>query len=325
MEDRDIRIAQYLMADSRMPYSVLARRVGLSTPRLRRRIHALTTSRVIKTFTTMVSLEYLGASPVILFGRSECDSLPEAAEALGKSDLTFAVYGATGNVLYVSCVLREASELSGYVDFATEVAQLKDVLIGLRAAVPGRRAEARGTRMSLLDYRIVSAMHLDARKPASRVAAELGVSTKTVRRRLGRMARNGCVDFTIEWAPHASGDLGCFLHVYLKRDADSRALAETLLRKLGSTVMFYRRYANLPDFLLLSSWTRSVGDLQDVVERIRGEAGVRSVVPNLLYSYHRFENWWDRYQDTMIADLRETRRAELSRRTPRKRLEPLRA
>ena len=68
-----------------------------------------------------------------------------------------------------------------------------------------------------LDYKIVRSMKDDSRKAISVVAEELGVSAKTVRRRLIRMIKNYLIEFSIDWYPDASNDIISIFHVQLKK------------------------------------------------------------------------------------------------------------
>ena len=74
-----------------------------------------------------------------------------------------------------------------------------------------------------LDYKIIRSLKEDSRKATSVVAEEIGVSTKTVRRRLNRMIKNFLIVFSIDWYPDASNDIISAFHVQLKPDADPNA------------------------------------------------------------------------------------------------------
>ena len=89
----------------------------------------------------------------------------------------------------------------------------------------------------------------DSRKPTSDVAEELGVSTKTVRRRLNRMTKNYLDLFSIDWYPDASNDIMSAFHVQLKPDADPNT-PNVLWQKHYPNTLFYWGFSNIPNSYL---------------------------------------------------------------------------
>ena len=63
------------------------------------------------------------------------------------------------------------------------------------------------TDLCELDYKIIRSLKEDSRKPVADISEEIGVSAKTIRRRLDRMIKNFLIELSIDWYPDASNDL----------------------------------------------------------------------------------------------------------------------
>ena len=150
-----------------------------------------------------------------------------------------------------------------------------------------------------LDYRIIRSLKDNSRKAVSEVADEVGVSAKTVRRRLQRMVKNFLIELSLEWYPDKSNDIITLVDVHLKPEADFRVVPFNILRKYSPNTLFYWCFANIPNTLTYTVWTNSMNELLNLQENIEKEPEVVSVVPNILYKGYLFETWRDRLLDTV--------------------------
>ena len=144
-----------------------------------------------------------------------------------------------------------------------------------------------------LDLRIISSIKDNSRKAISDVAAELGVSAKTVRRRLERMVKNSLVELSLEWYPDKSNDIITIFDVHLKPEADLGVVPFQILRKYSPNTLFFWCFVNIPNTATFTVWTNSMNELQILRESLEKESGVITVVPNILYAGYIFETWRD--------------------------------
>ena len=101
---------------------------------------------------------------------------------------------ATGKMLYISAILRNISELQEFSNFASNTAQISDPTIGILNIPYITTPEP----LTTIDYKILKALNKDARKPMTDIADDVGLSAKTVKKRLDRMIENYLVEFTIQ-------------------------------------------------------------------------------------------------------------------------------
>jgi len=294
MDKTDLVLCQLLLGNSRFSYRELADTLNLSVTAVHKRIQDLIASGVIRKFTAKLSLFQLGAVHVLVFGSSKLNSVQSLLGQFESNSLVYWLAVGGGNYLYVGAYLQSISELEGLVNFVKETAEIPEPTVGittspmLRVAVP----DAGKRTLYHLDYQIIRSLEENSRKATSEVAGELGVSAKTVRRRLAQMVKNSLVELSMEWYPDASNDILSVLHVSLKPDADKNTL-NVLCQKYAPNIVFYWGFSNIPALYIAIVWTSRVKDLQGIRENLEKEAGVQSVAPNIIYTGHIFKTWRD--------------------------------
>jgi len=144
-----------------------------------------------------------------------------------------------------------------------------------------------------LDYKIIQSLKDNSRKAISDVALEIGISAKTVRRRLNRMIKNNLIELGLEWYPDKSNDIMTLMDVHFKPEAEIGIVPFQILRKHAPNTMFYWTFANIPNTAVFTIWTNSMNELQSLRESIEQEPQVESVIPNILYKGYIFNTWRD--------------------------------
>lgn len=232
---------------------------------------------------------------VLIFGDSKATQLNELRAKLEKQGSIYWLAVGGGNYLYIGVYLKDISELESLVNYVKEAAEMPEPNVGLTSIplnTPIAACEKIDTRLYKLDYEIITALKDDSRKATSDVAEELGVSAKTVRRRLSHMMKNHLVELSIEWYPDESNDIMSVFHVRLKPDADKNAM-DLLAKKYFPNVMFYWGFSNIPNTYLFFVWTGTTKELRDMRERFESEAAVQSAAPNVIFTGYIFPTWRD--------------------------------
>jgi len=299
MDEVDKRVCQILWKNPRIPYREIADKLNISIQAVHRRIKILKDAGVIHSFSANVSLEYLGAVPVNVTGRSSAESIEEVVDELKKNDSVAALLVASGNQLYVHGLLRDISELDAFTEFAARSAKLLEPRVSIGKHMPAAKAPAKTAgddprKLTPLDLRIIGAMHQDARKSTTDVAEELGVSAATVRRRLEKMINEDSIEIATEVDPTPSGDIASYLHVTLKGGIDRLKAGARLVDKFDPNIVYFVPFSNLPNFLLIATWTKTMSELSRLTEQVRRDESVKSVICNVALAGYRFETWRDR-------------------------------
>jgi len=295
MDKTDVILSLLLMVNSRLSYRELADTLNLSVNAVHKRIQSLIEAGVIRKFTAKISLQTLNALHVLIFGPSTRNSLLGLNEKLSKHGSIYWLAIGGGNFLYVGAHLRNLSELEPLVSYVKEEAKIPEPTVGITSSASPTPSilSAKDTTLYSLDYQIIRSLKDNSRKAVSDVADELGVSAKTVRRRLSRLIQNSLIELSIEWYPDASNDIMTILYVHLKPATGKNAI-DKIFKKYSPNLLFYWTFSNLPNTLHSVAWTSTMKELQDIRERFEKEEAIQSVVPNILYTGYIFNTWRDR-------------------------------
>ena len=299
MDDTDRKLMLLIYEDPRMHYREIAKRLGISRQAVHHRMQALTKIGVFKRMRAAISLHYLDAVVVAIWGKSRTESVEETLDSLGESEFTGFVRVAGGNDLIVLGGLRNVSELDGYVEFVKRVAEMPEPTVGILSYgdginpdyYDGGKRKQNYRDLSRLDLKIIASLQDDARKPIAKIAHEVGVSAKTVRRHLDIMRAEGSMDFDQPLDLTSGEDMFTMMFVNLRSGADKVKVARRLLSKDPVHVIYFRSFSNLPNFLfgLLSS--DKMSEIRRLLREIGNDEDVLSVTPNLLYLERMYMTW----------------------------------
>lgn len=295
MDKTDVILCQLLLANSRLSYRQLSQKLNLSVTAVHNRIQSLVELGIIRKFTTKLSLNVKNGIHVMIFGLSKTKSIHDLNTKLQNQGSIYWLSIGGGNILYIGAYLRNIGELDSLVRFIKEITVMPEPTVGITVlpAPPlikiGINAE---TTLCELDYKIVRSLKDNSRKATSEIAEELGISTKTIRRRLNRMINSYLVSLSIEWYPDSSNDIISAFHVQLKPDADPNA-PNFILQKHYPNALFYWGFSNLPNSYLFLIWTPTAKELREIIESFEEEPAVQALSPNIIYTGYIFPTWLD--------------------------------
>lgn len=292
MDKTDVILSMLLLGDSRTPYRELADKLSLSANAIHKRIQSLIEMGVIRKFTTKISLAALQAVVVTLYGKSEAESVANLHKKLGTHGSIYWVTLGGGNYMIIGAYLRSMQEIEPLVDYIKKEALIPNPAIGIHSSAPTNLGFSAEKTLHPLDLQIIYALSNDSRKSISNVAEEVGVTAKTVRRRLSSMTRNGLVVFSIEWFPDTSNDIITTMQLRLKPDAN-KSTVSGILKKYFPNMLFSYQFINIPNELLCFVWTNTMKELKEIQQRLEKEETVASIVSNILYTGYIFDTWRD--------------------------------
>jgi DNA-binding Lrp family transcriptional regulator len=302
MDKTDRRLMILIAENPRTPYRDLADKLGVSVQAIHRRIQLLMKMGVIREFSAGISIRYLRAVPVIIFGKSDTLSVDEAVKRIGTNELSSSVLVAGGNILYVSGLLKNLSDLERYVEFVRDAAEMPQPTVGIYSTdaglapdyIDGGKISENVGELTQLDMRIIAALQPDCRKPVADVAKEIGVSSRTVSRRLQNMIDEGTIDLVVPMDPTFTGEIVSMVHIHLNPGADKRAIGTSCINRFAPNVWYLRSFTNMPNFLMCIVLTDTTDELREILREIGKDPGVRSIVPNVWFADFIFHTWRDR-------------------------------
>jgi Lrp/AsnC family transcriptional regulator for asnA, asnC and gidA len=297
MDEIDIRLSMLLMRNSRIPYRDLADDLGISIQAVHRRIQLMREMGVIREFVTQPSSKALGCVNVFIFGRSLSRSMDETVRDLGLDDHVDGIYVASGNMMFISAILRDVSELDDLTELIRKTGQIPEPRVGITIQNVRPPGEKGGAPLSKTDYAIIRSLHHDSRKSVTDVAKEIGISARSVNRHLGQMAKFGLIEFKIQWFPCECRDIFAMMHLNLLPGLDKNVVVSDLRKRHGVKVLLPMTFSNIPNYILLLAWSTSSKDLEELQRSIEKEGSVSTVMADILYVGHPFSNWRDELID----------------------------
>ena len=304
MDDTDRKLMALVYENPRMHIRELASRLGISRQAVHRRMQVLKEIGGIQGVTAGISVPYLGAVPVIVFGRSKTESIEQTLSRLGRSEFTRRAVVAGGNFLYVVGLLRNMSELDNYSEFVKRTAEMPEPTVGIYSLdeelMPDFTVDGIGKRkqsvreLTPLDLRIIASLKDDARKSMADIADMAGASTKTVRRHLENMISEGSLDLYMHEDLPLAGDMLFVMHVNVEDGADKVEVGRRLLSKSLFQDQFVRAFSNLPGSLHWVFWSADIAQIRKALREVGEDEDVLSSMPNFVFLERIYPTWRDK-------------------------------
>ena len=290
MDEIDLLIQQKLLENSRLTYRELAEITDISVSAVHKRLKKMEEEEIITAYNARPSILALNYLPVLIFGTSSAKSIDALCKELGQHESIFSITIASGKFLYISAHLKNISELQEYGSYVSRVAQISDPTIGIF----GAPYESFPESLTNIDYKILKSLNRDARKPIIDIAEEVGLSAKTIKKRLDRMIEANLASFSIEFTPLYKDSFVTMFHLELNMGSDMNSTIMHLYKKYSQNIVVCASFSNLPNFILLEIWTKTVRDSQRIQEELQTE-GFKDVVPHIFLSISWFECWIDQF------------------------------
>ena len=265
-------------------------------------MQALTKMGVLKGTIAGISIPYLDAVPVTVFGRSRTASIEETLDRLGESEFSRRAVVAGGDFLYVVGFLRDISELGSYVEFVTRAAEMPEPTVGINCLddglSPDYSVDGVGKRkqsyneLSPLDLKIIASLKDNARRPMAEIADMVGVSAKTVKRHLEDMMSEGSLDMSVPVDSQAGGDMFLIMHVNLRAGANKVEVGRRLLSKEYFLDQYVRTFSNLPSLLAWVFWSDKMTEIRKVLRATSEDEDVQSAMLNFAYLERIYTTTW---------------------------------
>ena len=290
MDKIDMLLNLDLINNSRTPYRTLAEKHNLSVNAVHKRITNNIETGIIKKFTAKISLTYLNAFIVIIFGKSNSTSINDTIKQLGAHTATYQIVLAGGNFLYVSGYLKDISDLN---EFSTEIiktSEIENPTIGIHTDPIKHKKE---NDLKKLDYKIIYALKENSRKSIHDIADELQTSSKTVTRHLSKMIKNNAIELSLDFYPTASNDMFTICHLSIKKEESEMNITKQIVNEFYPRVIGAWTLSNIPKLILMNVWTNTIQEIHQFEEEISQREYTKQTFSNLLYDIFYFDTWRD--------------------------------
>ncbi|NVM37353.1 MAG: winged helix-turn-helix transcriptional regulator [Candidatus Lokiarchaeota archaeon] len=287
MDEIDLLILRKLLNNSRLTYRELAEMSNMSVSAIHKRIKKLEDDEIITAYVAQPSIVALKCLFVLIFGTSDAKSMDAVSRELGQHESIRFVGITGGKFLYITAYLRDISQLQDYSTYVSRTAHISDPTIGIINVPYITTPEP----LSSIDFKILKTLNRDARKSITDIADDVGLSAKTVRKRLDRMSENKLASFSIQWMPHKTSFVMVF-HLILKEGTDMNSSLKHINEKYSQNIAYCLNYSNIPNLITLHTWAKSTQDAQRIQEELHTE-GFKDVIPHIFIDAKWYDCWVD--------------------------------
>ena len=287
MDETNYFLLKKLLENSRVTYRELADMTDMSVSAIHKRIRSLIDDGFITAFIARPSYVALKSLLVVIYGTSKAKSMDEVSKELGQHESVHYIGISGGKYLQVSAFLRDISELQEYSSLVSRVAHISEPTIRIVNLAYLTLPEP----LTSIDFKILKTLNRDARKPITDIADDVGISAKTVRKRLDRMVENNLATFTIELIIHKIIYVTVF-HIYLNEGTDLNSAIQRINEKYSKNLVYCLNYSNIPNYITVHTWALNAQESQRIQEELQNE-GFKDIVPRIFLSAKWYECWID--------------------------------
>ncbi|MFX0036650.1 MAG: winged helix-turn-helix transcriptional regulator [Candidatus Hermodarchaeota archaeon] len=284
----DLLIIRNLLKNCRLTFRELADICSMSISAIHKRIKKLEDDGIITAYTARPSVIALKSLWVMVFGTSNVKSLELTSKEIGQHESVRFVGSAGAKFMYVTALLRNISELQEFGNYVSEISHISDPTIGIISVPYLTTPEP----LTIIDYRIIKVLNRDARKPIAEVADDLGLSAKTVVRRLNHMVENNLIAFSIEWSPVYERSFITIFHIYINKGMDLGSTVQKISDRYSHNLVRYLSFSNIPNFFTLHLCTKDAQESHKIQEELESE-GFKNIIPHILLSAQWYVCWVD--------------------------------
>ncbi|MFX1428170.1 MAG: AsnC family transcriptional regulator [Promethearchaeota archaeon] len=289
MDDKDLEILKLLLFDGRMPYESIAKQVKLTPYLIKKRINNLVDLGVIQKFTTNLNF--------LITKRSVCYTLAEVKpdtdqqdliERLGKLDEVTGGAISLQNKMQIIHTYSDDYDFKKNLDKLLKFEEIQNIDNFILLIPPS--LTFKNTRLTNTDWRIIDAMKNNCRKTDVEIANELGISSKTVKRRLNYLKENLIILFMIDLDTSAADFLSYLLIVkFQKISCDSYNEVMKIVKKY----FYVWRIANQEAYIF-TVFINKLREIDEQVKQIEGLPYVKDVISFVPTKMYYFESWIDK-------------------------------
>jgi len=310
MDQIDFALCMMLVWNSRTPYRELAETFKMSVNSIHKRVKAMVKLGIIDKFTTNLNLPAYNktTSNLVMFGASKANNIKGVIEKLGVNENIYTVSQHSSNFFIIHALTRTPSEIEPLVSFVKLTAEIPELKVGLQSPPIQSESDVDMTRelkISDTDFLIINALKDNSRKTIVEIAEEIGISTKTVRRRLDKLLENHIIHFTIHWYPDKSSEIIVMIVLTLKPSitVDKTKLIDAMREQYSQKMLFTWTFSTLPNTIILSIWVSSMKELQDIHSSLISDE-FEMISLNVGIEGKIFPTWREKYLEDKIKEIR---------------------
>lgn len=305
MDELDIRLLKTLERNPRASYHELGKSLGISAPSIQKRVAELERSGRVQKYVAYLHPDAFGSYLAIVQGHCKGVLTKGAVRIIGEHGTVRSLaYGAMNQVIAIT-IRRNSTELAELMSIMSEkcgIENLQAFLLGdsfflgenVKQRFISKNVRPTPPELKRSDYRIILALRQNARKSLADIAKEVGISSKTVRRRLTRLIEANVIEFMVLKTPRADQDIYFYINITLTSRSRKEAFFERLRKDFPQELDRVAFFDNPPKAVFVDGLVMTIEELQSIVDRLAALPEVEMVTPNIVLKAYYFETNLDK-------------------------------
>lgn len=276
MDERDKTILLDLQANCRTTYQSIARKLGISSNAVKKRVDKLLQDGVIVRFVTELSLEMFGGDVALCIIKTDgTEDEQEFSDTIGVNPMISIVGPTSGSQYMIFATHIGTKGLLDLGQFLRAQKSVTDVEL-----VPLVFSRGQKVTYSKSHLKVLKSLIQDPRMPVADVSKQTGLASRTVRRLIKEIIEGQGVRFALSWDLNA-GD-GIILFAKIRWDETKTDLGILIQWLNDSFLDFYVPIITASEPVLFASFVVSdLKELDKIVLDLRKAPFVNSVIPYL--------------------------------------------
>jgi DNA-binding Lrp family transcriptional regulator len=275
MDAMDKVIILALAMNCRLPYQSIARKLGVSSNAVKKRVDRLVDEGVITNFTVELSLAMFGGeSALVLVTTDGTEDEEEFCDVLGANSM-IGVVGPSSMSTYVAFAVYIGSEgLSALSTFIRAQKSVKDVQI-----IPIMYLKGKRVHFTKSHLRVLRLLVEDPRMKVGDISKRTGFAPRTARRLVNEIAESEGVRLGLMWDLNAGDGISFMLRVEWYPD---KADSSRILQQLAGFPEFYTPIISATQPVIFAAFVVSdIKEIDGLVKKMRSNAAIKSLVTYL--------------------------------------------
>jgi DNA-binding Lrp family transcriptional regulator len=288
MDPVDLRIIASLDRDARKSYAQIASELGITSRLVQRRVAKMMRSGFIRGFDVIFDTSLVG------LGEATCDaylrgktSIEEVRNNLLKYPAISQILTLLGGTLVVRILYQNRIELEQTLSQIAGIQGIDDIKYEIAPFASTRQAV-----VSRNDLQIIRALNHHARAEFAPLAKKLEMSSKTIKRRVSWLVRQGVIRFGVDIDVSKAQDLFLYvLVIQLARGASKDHALHAIKKRIASV---WRELRSINPFTItLSLYAERLSDLERDAEAARNLDDVAGLSVAFITAEHRNDSRLD--------------------------------
>lgn len=281
------------------PWS-LGRTLGVDGKTIKLRIRKMEKQGFIQYYQIYSNYSLLGVEGLAyILEVSDLQAKYEAIEKISLLDGVVEIYNFFGNTFCVDFTYRDTQDHDKRLSLLKELSKCSSSI-----RFYGRVMPPVNIRLTNLDWRIIKSLRYDAFKRPSKVAEELGVSVKTVKKRFQRMTDNNAIIIVPVINPGEVANTITYGLLFFLEDNGREDTVRRILEAFQSSCFI----AETPPAgnIMLVNFARTLGETEDALLQSKSIKGVKDARLYVLKELREYSEWMDREIEKKIEETKRS-------------------